>query len=318
MDFDPFVGKVGKKKEKEKKDSPPGERKVKCPTCTREFHIPAEKDEAFCVHCGKKNAYKPSSPAPAQPVQQKPQHGRKHDKKIISLDALLHKPAAKPPEAAPAQAGAATAPASDETVEPAGDAAGEEYIEQCQCPVCNTIVAADAPKCPACGVAFAEGDAADGAKEEANKGQKPLNVCDSCGKLQPDVDRLATCAKCGKTFCESCPGPKIPPEPKSLEAKVVYKYKLKKPADLKQQTLWTSDATKFNELLPSPLCRSCYMSEYDKALLRLRSKVKTWEIDIRRDADAKILEEVFPERKEVVKKKNVIPAQDFLKWVAKS
>jgi predicted RNA-binding Zn-ribbon protein involved in translation (DUF1610 family) len=317
-----------------------GERRVRCASCLKEFGVPADRDEFFCVHCGKKHSQKGQQPAQ--------ELGMKGEKKIISLDALIGKPGTRsPPPIAPVKEGMAPSlssfisttrgtvppsrgmppqqPAPETDAIPASPEPGlkrlsetderaappqDEYIEQCQCPVCTTIVAMDSKSCPACGVQFAEEEAASQEPEKA-MAQKPLNICDSCGRLVPDLDRLYPCKACGKTFCDNCPTPRVPPEAKSLDSKVVYKYKLK------TQTVWTSDAVKFSENLNAPLCRKCYLSEYDRAFLRLHSKVKSWEIDIRRDADVKILEEIFPERKEVVKTKKVIPAQDFLKWVAK-
>lgn len=302
---------------------PMPERKVKCKFCGKDFQVPPDKAEAFCLHCGKKNALQAAS-AP------------KSEKRVLELDAIIGKTGAlrSGPGAKKPQAGREGAPGD------AGQPALAQDAAEFQCPVCGTTVSASAKACKTCGAEFADDEppaeqahgetaglpavqsspagysgkvssSARGPAQQTGAAQK-ANICGTCGKYAASPGKLYRCTVCEKTYCELCSRPRVPPEPRILEAKTIYKYKLR------NKTIWTNDAVKFTETLQQYLCKGCYLKEHEKALQRLRAKMKQWEGDIRRDCDYRALEQFFPDA--AVDKdanKGAVAAVDLSKFVAK-
>lgn len=295
-------------------------RKVKCQKCRKEFRFIGSVMNLYCVHCGAKISSPGEEPttgiitveAREKTTGAGATQGARTGTGIgtapqTGLPFLTQRPSQSSQPGQPAQPAARKVVSLDQllsTVVRPDAAVGqeEEYVEQFQCPVCETVVDASTIKCPACGVKFGE--------ETVETTRISDKHCSICNTPLDNIDAF-TCAVCSQKFCTSCPSPRIPPEKTALDAKVDYKYKLK------HQSVWTGDATKFIENLPNPLCPNCYGAEHEKTLLRLKSRVKHWEIDIRRDADVKILNEQFPKSVTVEKKKRVLTAQDFLKMLVR-
>jgi hypothetical protein len=112
--------------------------------------------------------------------------------------------------------------------------------------------------------------------------------CENCGKEVGENNKGYRCVVCNKIFCISCEGTHIPPASKNLEARVIYKYKPK------NATVWTGDVAKFEDTMRSPICTGCYDKEYVRLMWRMKWQIKHWKIDILRDEDMKIIDEIAP------------------------
>lgn len=128
--------------------------------------------------------------------------------------------------------------------------------------------------------------------EEPAKEKAPA-VCTRCGAGIENDGKWHKCDVCGVYFCDKCPGTHVPPSDKELEARVIYKYRQK------TATVWSGDVARFYENMSSNVCSDCYEKEYVKVMWKIKYKIKHWKIDMLRDEDMKILEEIAPGEKKM-------------------
>lgn len=138
---------------------------------------------------------------------------------------------------------------------------------------------------------------ADGGEENKQEEKTNCPVCGSPGEYFP-------CSACGAIFCINCQGIHVPPAPATLISKVQYRYRMRSGGD------WKEDIAKFQESIGLKICPSCYESEFDKAIMRLKWKVKEWKTELQRDEDVFITSESVPEKES--KEKILKIARDFL------
>lgn len=145
--------------------------------------------------------------------------------------------------------------------------------------------------------------------------EKAPAVCSRCATNISNDANWHKCDVCGKYFCNNCPGNHVPSQERELEARVIYKYKPR------MATVWSGDVATFYEKMSENVCPDCYEKEYVGVMWKIKWKIKNWKIDMLRDEDMKVIEEIAPgEKKKSIeedKERAAKAARDLLSHLTK-
>lgn len=181
---------------------------------------------------------------------------------------------------------------------------GAELFE---CSECGAIVESRMNVCPGCGVSFL---GVEMYKHENAYSTEDVNiVCPSCNYEIGTENSSYVCDVCGRTFCDMCMGPHIPPKTDILFLKIAYEYKL---LCNEGDAAWKSARETLSAKLPSPLCPQCYDTEFKKCITRLSALSNDWKTDKMREMTVKIVSEDYPETEEQKKMRIVQSARALL------
>jgi hypothetical protein len=179
------------------------------------------------------------------------------------------------------------------------------------CPCCSTKITVTSKIgkiiCDSCGYAISKSEHNDAHIESDIKIR-----CDVCRSELTDINEKYICVVCKKSFCTRCERPHIPPDDSKIELTVYYEYRIK------PSPIWKPDVVRFTNDLKKPLCKTCYMNEFEKGITKLKFMLKNWKIDMVRELDIKITKEVYPEAPEISKYKVVESAHELLKKLGKT
>lgn len=159
---------------------------------------------------------------------------------------------------------------------PSGESAQREGGDVAQKP---------AAQMPEMAAALKDGEKAAQAKSPDQDVASRKGQCPACTLADAHI---YNCHECHKEFCDKCQGKHAPPDKKSFESTVTYMYRLKGSMD------WKQDMLRFEENAPAMLCPACYEAQCNKAIWRLKWRIKNWHTEILRNEDVRLVDQTMP------------------------